>query len=221
MVILRYRGCCNCEDVKGAYFCLPSTKYKDIISKHETRAQIPCKTTGCSCLSLRTVIILPSPRLPAVLNMRVRYWRLSITDVLHATYPAEKANHWDIKCMQGEYEHFGVFWYRYGTPFDKEPVHGICFYYNDVSRKIIDDLASFLQSNFGGKLLSLHSRGFLKGSKEFADGRSIGTLANELSLRFSAPVELTIEFEKMTKEDIDQESFKLPSSKALPISGSD
>ncbi|MCY1156634.1 MAG: hypothetical protein MOP48_641, partial [Nitrososphaera sp.] len=172
-------------------------------------------------LSLRTVIILPSPRLSAVLNMRVRYWRLSITDVLNATYPAEKANHWDIKCMQGEYEHFGVFWYRYGTPFDKEPVHGLCFYYNDVSRKIIDDLASFLQSNFGGKLLSLHSRSFLQGSKEFADGRSIGTLANELSLRFNAPVELTIEFEKMTKEDIDQESFKLPSSKALPITGPD
>ena len=50
-----------------------------------------------------------------------------------------------------------------------------------------------------------------QGSKEFADGRSIGTLANELSLRFSAPVELTIEFEKMAKEEIDQESFKLPS----------
>jgi hypothetical protein len=100
-------------------------------------------------------------------------------------------------------------------------VHGICFYYNDVSRKIIDDLASFLQSNFGGKLLSVHSRGFLQGSKEFADGRAIGTLANELSLRFNAPVEITIEFEKMSKEQIDQESFKLPSSKALPITGPD
>jgi hypothetical protein len=124
--------------------------------------------------------------------------------------------------MQGEYEHFGVFWYRYSTPFDnKEPTHGICFYYNDVPRKIIDDLGSFLQSKFGGKLLSLQSRGFLQGSKEFADGRSIGTLANELSLRFSAPVELTIEFEKVSKEEIDQESFKLPSSKALPITGPD
>ncbi len=153
--------------------------------------------------------------------MRVRYWRLSIAEVLDATYPVEKANHWDIKCMQGEYEHFGVFWYRYGTPFDKEPVHGISFYYNDVSQKIIDDLASFLQSKFGGKLLSLHSRGFLQGSKEFADGRSIGTLANELSLKFNAPVELTIEFEKVPKEEIDQESFKLPSSKALPITGPD
>jgi hypothetical protein len=46
-------------------------------------------------------------------------------------------------------------------------------------------------------------------------------LANELSLRFNAPVELTIEFEKVSQEEIDQESFKLPSPKALPITGSD
>ena len=49
----------------------------------------------------------------------------------------------------------------------------------------------------------------------------IGLLANELSLKFNAPVELTIEFEKATKEEVEQESFKLPSSKALPISGPD
>src|SRR2546428_5000191 len=40
---------------------------------------------------------------------------------LFRSYPPDKANHWEIKCMQGEYQHFGVFWYRYGTPFDKEP----------------------------------------------------------------------------------------------------
>jgi hypothetical protein len=135
--------------------------------------------------------------------MRVRYWRLNITDVLNSTYPAEKANHWDIKCMQGEYEHFGVFWYRYGTPFDKEPVHGISFYYNDISQKVVEDISSFLQTKFGGKILTLHSRCFLQG------------------LRFNAPVEITIEFEKVTKEEVDQELFKLPSSKALPITGPD
>jgi hypothetical protein len=153
--------------------------------------------------------------------MRARYWRLNINEALNATYPDEKANHWDIKCMQGEYEHFGVFWFRYGTPFDKEPVHGISFYFNDIPQKTIDDLASFLQSKLGGKLLFRQNRGFLQGSKEFANGRSIGMLANELSLKFNAPVELTIEFERIEKEDIDQESFKLPSSKALPIVGAD
>jgi hypothetical protein len=153
--------------------------------------------------------------------MRVRYWRLNISEVLNATYPTEKVNHWDIKCMQGEYEHFGVFWFRYGTPFDKEPAHGLSFYSNDVPQNIIDDLSSFLKSKFGGKLLYRQSRGFLQGSKEFADGTSIAMLANELSLRFKAPVELTIEFERIEKADIDQESFKLPSSKALPITGPD
>lgn len=153
--------------------------------------------------------------------MRARYWRLSINDLLNAAYPSEKTNHWDIKCIQGEHEHFGVFWFRYGTPFDKEPVHGICFYFNDVPKKIINDLSSFLQSKFGGKLLHRQSRGFLQGSKEFADGSSIGLLANELSTRFSAPVEITIELEKVDKEEIDKEAFKLPSSKALPIPGPD
>jgi hypothetical protein len=153
--------------------------------------------------------------------MRVRYWRLVITDVLSADYPAEKANHWDIKCMQGEYEHFGVFWYRYGTPFDKEPVHGICFYFNDVPQKTVQDLAAFLQGKFGGQLLYRQNRGFLQGSKEFADARSVGVLANELSLKFNAPVELTLEFEKATKDDVDKESWKLPAGKALPIPGPD
>jgi hypothetical protein len=153
--------------------------------------------------------------------MRVRYWRLGITDLLNAGYPVGKANHWDIKCMQGEYEHFGVFWYRYGTPFDKEPVHGLCFYFNDVSKKTVDELAAFLQGKFGGQLLYRQARGFLQGSKEFADGKSVATLANELSLKFNAPVELTVEFEKVAKEDVDSEAWKLPASKALPIPGPD
>src|SRR5215210_3321450 len=136
------------------------------------------KTTDHRQLSLRTVIIVPTPTLPAVLNMRVRYWRLSITEVLHAAYPAEKANHWDIKCMQGEYEHFGVFWYRYGTPFDKEPVHGICFYYNDVPEKIVRELTDYLVTKFGGKTLRRQTRVFLEGSKEIHDPYNIGQLAN-------------------------------------------
>ncbi|HEX2615350.1 MAG TPA: hypothetical protein VHL10_07640 [Nitrososphaera sp.] len=153
--------------------------------------------------------------------MRVRYWRLGITDVLDSSYPAERANHWEIKCMQGEYEHFGVFWYRYGTPFDKEPVHGVCFYYNDIPQKTVQDLTQFLQSKFGGKVLYRQTRVFLQGSKEFADGKSVGVLANELSLKFNAPVELTVEFEKVDKDEVEQESFKLPASKALPIPGPD
>jgi hypothetical protein len=169
---------------------------------------------------LAQLVIIAPPRLQ-ILNMRVRYWRLGITELLNAGYPPEKANHWDIKCMQGEHEHFGVFWYRYGTPFDKEPVHGICFYFNDIQKKAVDELAAFLQGKFGGQLLYRQARGFLQGSKEFADSKSVGTLANELSLKFNAPVELTVEFEKASKEDIDSEMWQLPASKALPIPGPD
>ncbi|TLX99357.1 MAG: hypothetical protein E6K92_10340 [Thaumarchaeota archaeon] len=78
-----------------------------------------------------------------------------------------------------------------------------------------------MQSKFGGQLLFRAARGFLQGSKEFADAKSVGMLANELSLKFNAPVELTLEFEKATKEEVEQESFKLPASKALPITGPD
>lgn len=154
-------------------------------------------------------------------HVRVRYWRLGITDMLASNYPQDKANHWEIKCMQGEYEHFGVFWYKYGTPFDKEPVHGICFYHNDIPKNTVDELSSFLRDKFGGELLRRQSRVFLQGSREFADPKSIGILANELSLKFNAPVELAIEFEKISKEDVDSEAFKLPASKALPITGPD
>ena len=153
--------------------------------------------------------------------MLLRYWRLGITDVLSATYPPEKANHWEIKCMQGQYQHFGVFWFRYGTPYDKEPVHGICFYYNDIPQTSVKELLDFLLSRYGGKILYRPSRVFLQGSKEFADPQSVGVLANDISLKFNSPVEITIEFEKVTKEEQENNKFNLPPNKALPIVGPD
>jgi hypothetical protein len=153
--------------------------------------------------------------------MRLRYWRLAAEDVLKAKYPPEKANHWEIKCMQGEYQHFGIFWYRYGTPYDKEPVHGICFYYNEIPQETIQTLAGFLNHKFGGHILHRKSRIFLQGSKEFADPESLGTLANELSTKFNVPPDITIEFEKVTQEEQKQNVFNLPANKALPIVGPD
>jgi hypothetical protein len=153
--------------------------------------------------------------------MRLRYWRIGIPDLAEANYPIEKVNHWEIKCTQGEYQHFGVFWYRYGTPFDKEPVHGICFYYNEIPLPVVQALTDFLLSKFGGKVLYRKTRVFLQGSNEFSDPKSIGILAQEISLKFNAPIEITIEFEKVTKEEQDQNTFNLPPNKMLPIVGSD
>ena len=153
--------------------------------------------------------------------MRIRYWHLTISEILNARYPLDKVNHWEIKCLYGEHEHFGIFWYKYGTPFDKEPVHGICFYYNEIPENIIKELLNYLVTKFGGKILRRQSRVFLEGSTEINDSNNIGQLANEISLKFSIPVEITVEFERVTKEEIDDNSFNFPQKKGLPIVGID
>jgi hypothetical protein len=153
--------------------------------------------------------------------MRIRYWHLTIFEILNARYPIDKLNHWEIKCLYGDHEHFGIFWYKYGTPFDKEPVHGICFYYNEIPENIIKELTNYLVAKFSGKILRRQSRVFLEGSKEINDSSNIGQLANEISLKFSIPVEITLEFEKVTKEEVDDNSFNFPQKKALPIVGID
>ena len=153
--------------------------------------------------------------------MRLRYWRLTADDVLRATYPPEKANHWEIKCMQGEYQHFGVFWYRYGTPFDKEPIYGICFYYNEIPEESIQMLKDFLGNKFGGTPIRRKTRVFLRGAQEFSDPQSIGILAKEISAKFSAPTEVTIEFEKVTQQEQEQNIFNMPPKKSLSIAGID
>lgn len=153
--------------------------------------------------------------------MRVRYWRLAVNDVLNSTYPVEKANHWDIKCLQGEYEHFGVFWFRYGAPFDKELINGICFYYNDIPQDKVQELLDFLKGKYDGNALFRQTRVFLQGSKEFCDKDEIANLANEISTKFNGPIEITLEFEKVTPEEQDQNKFNFPAGKLLPIAGSD
>lgn len=153
--------------------------------------------------------------------MRLRYWRLSVNDLLDSTYHIEKANHWEIKCLQGDYEHFGVFWFRYGTPFDKELINGICFYYNDIPQDKVQQLLDFLQKKYGGKPLFRQSRVFLQGSKEFCDKNEIASLADEISAIFNGPIEITLEFEKVTQEEQEKNVFNFPSSKELPIVGSD
>src|SRR5438105_1691150 len=123
--------------------------------------------------------------------------------------------------MQGEYEHFGIFWFRYGIPYDKEPVNGLGMYFNEVPKQTVEDILAYLQSKYGGRILYRQSRAFLQGAKEFADAKSLGLLANELSLKYNAPVELTLEFERADKDEVEQERFGLPASKSLPIVGSD
>jgi hypothetical protein len=44
-------------------------------------------------------------------------------------------------------------------------------------------------------------------------------LANDISERFKGPVEITIEFEKISKDDRQEDLIKLPHSKLLEIPG--
>ena len=45
-----------------------------------------------------------------------------------------------------------------GTPYDKEPVHGICMYHNEIQEKTVQDITNFLHSKFGGKILYRQTR---------------------------------------------------------------
>ncbi len=146
---------------------------------------------------------------------------MAADELIDANYPIEKANHWEIKCKVEEHRHFGVFWYRYGTPYDKEPVHGLCFYYNEIPSQTVQEITDFLQSKTGGKILRRKTRVFLEGSNEFSDPKAIANLAKELNSKFNAPTEITIEFENVTKDEQEQNGFGLPSNKMLPIAGPD
>ena len=46
-------------------------------------------------------------------------------------------------------------------------------------------------------------------------------MANEISTKFNGPIEITLEFEKVTPEEQEQNKFNFPSEKLLPIAGSD
>jgi hypothetical protein len=100
-------------------------------------------------------------------------------------------------------------------------ISGICFYYNDIPQEKVQQLLDFLQQKYGGKVLYRHSRVFLQGSKEFNDKNEIANLANEISTKFNGPIEITLEFEKVTQEEQEQNTFNFPAGKVLPIAGSE
>lgn len=153
--------------------------------------------------------------------MRMRYWKMDADELVNANYPVEKVNHWEIKCTVEEHRHFGVFWYRYGTPYDKDPVYGLSFYYNEIPSQSVREITDFLQSKTGGKILQRKTRIFLAGSNEFSDPKTIANLAKELNSKFNVFTEITIEFEKVTKDEQEHNTFRLPSNKMLPIAGPD
>lgn len=151
---------------------------------------------------------------------RSRYWKLTADELLKFNYDEKKLLNWDMKCVrapESEAIFIGVFLYRNGTPFDYESIKGITFFHNNIQKKEIPDVTKFLKSRFGGEELEKGTRIFLKGSKEIYSGKEIGDLAKEMESKFNTKATVTLEFENLTKEEMQQAG--LPDSKLLPIPG--
>ncbi|MDX1441316.1 MAG: hypothetical protein R3237_02530 [Nitrosopumilaceae archaeon] len=149
-----------------------------------------------------------------------RYWKITPEEIETFTYDINKLLNWEIKCIREpeDQAHFiGVFMYKHGTPYDYEPVKGITYYYNNISRSELPSITKFLQDKFGGKEMEKGERIFLKDSKEIYSGKEIGKLAKELAEKFNAKPIISLEF-----QDLEQDEAKeggLPESKLLPIPG--
>jgi len=151
---------------------------------------------------------------------RSRYWKIASDEMESFTYNESKLLNWEIKCIrEPEVEaHFiGVFMYRHGTAYDYESVKGICYYYNNIDRKELPAITSFLKGKFNGKEMEKGERIFLKDSKEIYSGKDIGDLAKEMETKFNTKAVISLEFKDLTTEQLKEAG--LPEAKLLPIPG--
>lgn len=151
---------------------------------------------------------------------RSRYWKLTADELLKFNYDEKKLLNWDMKCIrapESDAIFIGVFMYRNGTPFDYESIKGITFFHNNIEKKEIPEVTKFLKSKFGGDEVEKGTRIFLKGSKEIYSGKDIGTLAKDMESKFNTKATITLEFENLSKEEMQKAG--LPDAKLLPIPG--
>ena len=151
---------------------------------------------------------------------RTRYWKITSDEMDNFSYDENKLLNWEIKCIrEPEVEaHFiGVFMYRNGTAYDYESVKGICYYYNNIDRKELPLITSFLKGRFNGKEMTKGERIFLKDSKEIYSSKDIGDLAKEMETKFNTKAIISLEFEDYTTDQ--QKEAGLPEAKLLPIPG--
>lgn len=149
---------------------------------------------------------------------RSRYWKLTAGEMGGFSYDESKLLNWEIKCArepEDEARFVGVFMYRNGTAYDYESVKGICYYHNNIGRKELPSITSFLHKKFGGKEMEKGERVFLKGSDEVYSSAEIGALAAELESFLGAKAVISLEFEGLTNEQLKDAG--LPESKLLPI----
>ena len=151
---------------------------------------------------------------------RSRYWKITSDAMDGFAYDEGKLLNWEIKCIREpdeEARFIGVFMYKHGTEYDYEQIKGICYYHNNIDRKELPAITSFLKGKFKGKELEKGERVFLKGSKEIYAGKDIGDLAKEMETKFNTKAIISLEFEDLTTEQLKEAG--LPEAKLLPIPG--
>jgi len=151
---------------------------------------------------------------------RSRYWKITSDEMDGFSYDESKLLNWEIKCVREPEEeaHFiGVFMFKHGTAYDYESVKGICFYYNNIDRKEVPLITSFLKGKFNGKEMTKGDRILLKDSKEIYSSKDIGELAKEMETKFNTKAIISLEFENLTTDELKESG--LPEAKLLPIPG--
>ncbi len=149
---------------------------------------------------------------------RMRYWKISPEELSGYSYDESNLLNWEIKCVREpevEAIFIGVFMYRKGTAYDYESVKGICYFHNNIDRKELPSITSFLQSKFNGKEMEKGDRIFLKDSKEIYSAKDISDLAKEMESKFNTKAIISLEFEGITAEQLKEAG--LPEAKLLPI----
>lgn len=144
---------------------------------------------------------------------KVLYWHLTPQEILERPYPAGKLLHWEIRCIFSSDAYCSVYWFKAGVPYDKEPVLGIAFYANGISRELEDEMIRFLHDKVGGTLMRRSYRTFFSGARTATDNRYVAGLALSIQDRFSARCEIWLEFDGLD----DAEVRSLYTSKAVPV----
>ncbi|MAQ74190.1 MAG: hypothetical protein CMG22_02985 [Candidatus Marinimicrobia bacterium] len=149
---------------------------------------------------------------------KFRYWKLTYDDVEPLTYDPDKILNWEIKCVrepEDENKFIGVFLYRNGTPHDYESKKGIVYYYNNIERKELPSITTFLKNRFNGNVVEKGERIFLEGSTEIYDPKDIANLAKDLENELKASPVISMELHDTTQEQLKEWGF--PEAKLLPI----
>jgi len=149
---------------------------------------------------------------------RMRYWKITSEELRGYSYDEKNLLNWEIKCIrepEDEAHFIGVFMYRHGTAYDYESVKGICYFYNNIDRKEIPEITSFLKGKFNGKEMEKGERVILKDSKEIYSSKDISELAKEMETKFNTKAVISLEFGGITAEQLKEAG--LPEAKLLPI----